>query len=44
MPATAKPVVFPQDGLGLVETLLEAIEGAGAVAPAAEGRITRTSP
>ena len=44
MLATAKPVVFPQDGPGLAETLLEAIERAGVIAPATEGRITRTSP
>ena len=44
MLATAKPLVFPQDGPGLAETLLEAIERAGVIAPATEGRITRTSP
>jgi 2',3'-cyclic-nucleotide 2'-phosphodiesterase (5'-nucleotidase family) len=44
MLATAKPLVFPQDGPGLAETLIQAIERAGAIAPAAEGRITRTSP
>ena len=44
MLASAKPVVFPQDGPGLAETLLEAIERAGVIAPATEGRITRTSP
>ncbi len=44
MLATAKPLVFPQDGPGLAETLLEAIERAGAIAPTVEGRITRTSP
>jgi 2',3'-cyclic-nucleotide 2'-phosphodiesterase (5'-nucleotidase family) len=44
MLATAKPLVFPQEGPGLAETLLEAIERAGVVAPAVEGRITRTGP
>jgi 5'-nucleotidase len=44
MLATAKPLVFPQDGPGLVETLLEAIGRAGVIAPAVEGRITRTGP
>ena len=44
MLATAKPLVFPQDGPGLAETLLEAIERTGVIAPATEGRITRTSP
>jgi 5'-nucleotidase len=44
MLATAKPLVFPQDGPGLAETLLEAIERAGVIAPATEGRITRSSP
>ena len=44
MLATAKPLVFPQDGPGLTETLLAAIERAGVIAPAVEGRITRTSP
>ena len=44
MLATAKPLVFPQDGPGLAETLLEAIERAGTIAPTVEGRITRTSP
>ena len=44
MLATAKPLVFPQDGPGLAETLIQAIERAGAIAPTAEGRITRTSP
>ena len=44
MLATAKPLVFPQDGPGLAETLLEAIERAGVIAPATEGRITRTGP
>jgi 5'-nucleotidase len=42
--ATAKPLVFPEDGPGLAETLLEAIERAGVIAPATEGRITRTGP
>jgi 5'-nucleotidase / UDP-sugar diphosphatase len=44
MLATAKPLVFPQDGPGLAETLLQAIERAGVIAPATEGRITRASP
>jgi 2',3'-cyclic-nucleotide 2'-phosphodiesterase (5'-nucleotidase family) len=44
MLATAKPLVFPEDGPGLAETLLEAIERAGSIAPATEGRITPTSP
>ncbi len=44
MLATAKPLVFPEDGPGLAETLLEAIERAGSIAPGTEGRITRTSP
>jgi 5'-nucleotidase len=44
MLATAKPLVFPEDGPGLAETLLEAIERAGVIAPATEGRITRTGP
>jgi 2',3'-cyclic-nucleotide 2'-phosphodiesterase (5'-nucleotidase family) len=44
MLATAKPLVFPQDGPGLVETLLETIERAGVIAPVVEGRISRTGP
>ena len=44
MLATAKPLVFPQDGPGLAETLFEAIERAGVIAPATEGRITRSGP
>jgi 5'-nucleotidase len=44
MLATAKPLVFPEDGPGLAETLVEAIERAGAIAPALEGRIARTAP
>ena len=44
MLATAKPLVFPEDGPGLAETLLEAVERAGSIAPATEGRITRMSP
>ena len=44
MLATAKPLVFPEDGPGLAETLLEAIERAGSIAPLAEGRVTRTGP
>jgi hypothetical protein len=44
MLATAKPLVFPQDGPGLAETLLEAIERASVIAPDTEGRITRSSP
>jgi 5'-nucleotidase len=42
MLTTAKPLLFPQDGPGLAETLLEAIERAGVIAPATEGRITRS--
>jgi 2',3'-cyclic-nucleotide 2'-phosphodiesterase (5'-nucleotidase family) len=42
MLATAKPLVFPQDGPGLTETLIEAIERARVIAPEREGRITRT--
>src|SRR5262245_720851 len=44
MLATAKPLVFPQDGPGLAETLYEAIERAGVIAPAIEGRIVPASP
>jgi 5'-nucleotidase / UDP-sugar diphosphatase len=44
MLATAKPLVFPEDGPGLAETLLQAIERAGVIAPATEGRITRSGP
>jgi 5'-nucleotidase len=44
MLATARPLVFPQDGPGLAETLLEAIERARVIAPATEERITRTGP
>ena len=44
MLATAKPLVFPEDGPGLAETLLDAIERAGVIAPATEGRITRSGP
>jgi 2',3'-cyclic-nucleotide 2'-phosphodiesterase (5'-nucleotidase family) len=44
MLATAKPLVFPQDGPGLAETLLQAIERAGVIEPAIEGRITRSGP
>ena len=44
MLATAKPLVFAQDGPGLAETLFEAIERAGVIAPGTEGRITRSSP
>jgi len=44
MLATAKPLVFREDGPGLAETLLEAIERAGVIAPATEGRITRSGP
>jgi 5'-nucleotidase len=44
MLATAKPLVFPEDGPGLAETLLEAIERTGVIAPATEGRITRSGP
>jgi 5'-nucleotidase len=44
MLATAKPLVFPEDGPGLAETLIEAVERAGSIAPAVQGRITRTSP
>ena len=44
MLATAKPLVFPQDGPGLAETLYEAIGRAGVIAPTIEGRIVPTSP
>ena len=44
MLATAKPLVFPEDGPGLAEALLEAVERAGSIAPVTEGRITRMSP
>ena len=44
MLATAKPLVFPQDGPGLTEALLAAIGRAGVISPAVEGRITRTTP
>jgi 2',3'-cyclic-nucleotide 2'-phosphodiesterase (5'-nucleotidase family) len=44
MLATAKPLVFPQDGPGLAETLYEAIARAGVISPATEGRIVPTSP
>jgi 5'-nucleotidase len=44
MLATAKPLVFPEDGPGLAETLIEAVERAGSIAPSVQGRITRTSP
>lgn len=44
MLATAKPLVFPEDGPGLAETLLAALEREGSIAPVTEGRITRTSP
>ena len=44
MLATAEPLVFPQDGPGLAETLLTAIERASVIAPGVEGRITRASP
>jgi 2',3'-cyclic-nucleotide 2'-phosphodiesterase/3'-nucleotidase len=44
MLATAKPLVFPEDGPGLAETLLEALEREGPIAPVTEGRITRTGP
>jgi 2',3'-cyclic-nucleotide 2'-phosphodiesterase (5'-nucleotidase family) len=44
MLATAKPLVFPEDGPGLAETLLEAVERAGSIAPVTEGRITRMRP
>jgi 2',3'-cyclic-nucleotide 2'-phosphodiesterase (5'-nucleotidase family) len=44
MLATAKPLVFPEDGPGLAEALLEAVERAGSIAPTAEGRITRMRP
>jgi hypothetical protein len=43
MLATAKPLVFPQDGPGLVETLYDAITRAGVISPATEGRIVPTS-
>jgi 5'-nucleotidase len=41
---SAKPIVFPQDGPGLAETLVEAIETAGSIAPAVEGRISPSAP
>jgi 2',3'-cyclic-nucleotide 2'-phosphodiesterase (5'-nucleotidase family) len=44
MLATARPLVFPEEGPGLAETLVNAIERAGVIAPAVEGRITRTVP
>ncbi len=44
MLATAKPLVFPEDGPGLAEALLEAVERAGSIAPLTEGRITRMRP
>jgi hypothetical protein len=44
MLSTAKPLVFPEDGPGLAETLLEAVERAGSIAPVTEGRITRIQP
>jgi 2',3'-cyclic-nucleotide 2'-phosphodiesterase (5'-nucleotidase family) len=44
MLVSAKPLVFPQDGPGLAETLVEAIERAREIAPEVEGRITRTGP
>ena len=37
MLATAKPLVFPEDGPGLAETLLQAIERAGSIAPGPRG-------
>jgi 5'-nucleotidase len=40
MLVSAKPLVFPQDGPGLAETLVDAIERAGEIAPAVEGRVT----
>jgi 2',3'-cyclic-nucleotide 2'-phosphodiesterase (5'-nucleotidase family) len=44
MLSTAKPLVFPEDGPGLAEALLEAVERAGSIAPMTEGRIIRTQP
>jgi 2',3'-cyclic-nucleotide 2'-phosphodiesterase (5'-nucleotidase family) len=44
MLGSAKPLVFPQDGPGLAETLTDAIERVGEIAPEREGRITRASP
>jgi 5'-nucleotidase len=41
MLASAKPLVFPEDGPGLAETLIEAVERARAIAPDVEGRIQR---
>ena len=41
MLATAKPLVFPEDGPSLAEALLQAMERAGSIAPVTEGRITR---
>ncbi len=39
MLASAKRLVFPEDGPGLAETLVEAIERTGTIAPRVEGRI-----
>jgi 5'-nucleotidase len=44
MLATAKLLLFPEDGPGLAETLIEAVERAGSIAPSVQGRITRTRP
>jgi 2',3'-cyclic-nucleotide 2'-phosphodiesterase (5'-nucleotidase family) len=44
MLATAKQLVGPEDGPGLAETLVEAIERAGAIAPVVEGRIVPVGP
>jgi 5'-nucleotidase len=44
MLVSAKPLVFPEDGPGLAETLVQAIEAAGSIAPAVEGRIAPSSP
>jgi 2',3'-cyclic-nucleotide 2'-phosphodiesterase (5'-nucleotidase family) len=41
MLASAKPLVFPEDGPGLAETLIEAVERARTIAPEVEGRIQR---
>jgi len=41
---SAKPLVFPEDGPGLAETLMDAIERDGTIAPEVEGRITRSAP
>ena len=44
MLASAKPLVFPEDGPGLAETMVQAIESAATIAPVVEGRIVRAAP